>query len=165
MPQPELIRIGRIVATFGLRGGLKLQLAGEFANLLTKGGKLIIAGDAWKIEDVQWHKSQARIWLEGIRRIEDAEILVGSDAAVESEALASQPEEDTYLVRDLVGLYVYDESGALLGKLEEVLKRPANDVYRVGKTLIPAVKEFILNVDLDARRMTVRLLPGMENLA
>lgn len=165
MPASNPVRIGQVVSTFGLRGGLKVRLAGDFADILVPGARLIVGAADRTVEKVQWHKAQARIWIRGVCTIEDAQALVGSEVLVPSDALASRPEEDTYLISDLLGLEVFDESGKFLGRLDEVMKRPANDVYRVGRALIPAVKDFILKIDLEARRMTVRLLPGMEDLA
>jgi 16S rRNA processing protein RimM len=54
----------------------------------------------------------------------------------------------------------------MLGTLAEVLRLPAHDVYVVrgeGKEiLLPATEEVVREVDLESRRMTVRLLPGLE---
>lgn len=63
--------------------------------------------------------------------------------------------ENEYYIDDLVGLTVKDTEGNLVGKLIEVWKTPANDVYRVldeegRETLLPAVEEFVLSVDIEA---------------
>ena len=57
------------------------------------------------------------------------------------------------------------DDGTALGKLVEILFTPANDVYIVrgkpGETLIPAVRDVILSVDLGSRTMTVSLPEGL----
>ena len=74
-------------------------------------------------------------------------------------------EEGEYYYFQLVGLTVETESGERLGRLAEVLETGANDVYVVrgprGEVLLPAVEDVIRQVDLESRRVVVRLLPGM----
>ena len=64
-----------------------------------------------------------------------------------------------------MGLAVVDEQGVEQGTVREVLKMPAHDVYVVGgkgnEILLPAVKEFILKIDLRTRTIKVRLIEGM----
>ena len=63
------------------------------------------------------------------------------------------------------GLEVVTDEGETLGRLEEVLELPANDVYVVrsekGEVLLPAIDDVIVAVDLPEQRMTVHLLPGL----
>ncbi len=59
----------------------------------------------------------------------------------------------------LVGLTVETASGQRLGTIAEVLERPANDVWvsREGKFehLIPATRDAVVDVNLEARRVVV----------
>ena len=63
------------------------------------------------------------------------------------------------------GLAVYTEEDQYLGIVEEVLPTGSNAVHVVqgplGEVLIPALADVVLNVDLEAGRMTVRLPPGL----
>ena len=59
------------------------------------------------------------------------------------------------------------EDGSLLGTLTEIIPTGANDVYVVTgedkrEWLLPAIKECILNVDMENRKMTICLMKGME---
>lgn len=94
-----------------------------------------------------------------------AETLVGLLLMVDKPHRIRLP-KGTYFVDDLIGMAVDDDQGEHLGELREVLHMPAHDVYVVdaaGKELmIPAVKEFILSVDVPARRMRVKLIEGMK---
>ena len=77
--------------------------------------------------------------------------------------------KDTYYVEELVGLDLCTEDGAAVGKLKQVLSRPAQDLYEIekpdgGTFLLPAVKEFILNVDKASGKMTVKLPEGLTDL-
>lgn len=156
-----MVNIGTVVGTFGLKGALKVTPSTDFPERFEPGKIVTIANKDWKITDSMWHRSQVRIWVEGIRKIEAAEQLIGSNVQV---PLADLPEleEGEFMVRDLIGLPVYEEDGTRLGSLDEVIGGPAQDVYRVGEILIPAISEFVREVDIKGRRVVVRLLPGMK---
>lgn len=56
---------------------------------------------------------------------------------------------------DLIGLDVETASGRPLGRIADVLGMPANDVWVAGDVLVPATKDAVLSVDLEARRVVV----------
>ena len=71
-----------------------------------------------------------------------------------------------YFVADLIGLEVTEDSGRKLGTLKDVMETGANDVYVVEmedkrELLIPAIRQCILDVDMEAGIMTVHLLEGL----
>ena len=73
--------------------------------------------------------------------------------------------KNEYFIADLIGLKVYTEDDAFLGTLDDVIQTGANDVYQVvteeGKEiLIPAIRQCILEVDVEEGRMKVHLLEG-----
>ena len=71
---------------------------------------------------------------------------------------------DVIFAAELTGVEVFAD-GACIGKITDVLDYPANKVYVVNGSreyMIPAVKEFILNTDIEANRMEIKLLEGME---
>ena len=95
----------------------------------------------------------------------DAEQARGAWLVADREHLPEPAQGEWYLV-DLVGCEVVTEEGQSLGKLEEVLHLPANDVYVVRgeqEILLPATDEVVRNVDLKSKRMTIRLLPGLAD--
>lgn len=152
--------MGKIVSTFGLKGWVKVQLMTDFAERFDPGSSLLLDGREVEVLDSSWHRNQVRIQLEGIDSIDQAEELRGKYLYAPP---SSEPnmEEDEFYSSDLVGLEVRTDTGRVLGSIEEVIPGPAHDVLRVGETLIPAVKQFVLDVSLPERRMTVRLIPGM----
>jgi 16S rRNA processing protein RimM len=154
------VPVGRIVGTFGLRGAVKVLPLTTFPERFDAGRTLFLRGVAREVRRSAWHKTLVRIWLEGISRVEEAATLVGELLYVPEEDLPPL-EEGEYMVRDLIGLEVFDEAGRRLGVLEEVITAPAHDLYRVGAALIPAVKEFVRSIDIEARRMVIHTIPGM----
>ena len=75
--------------------------------------------------------------------------------------------QDTYYIADLIGLKAVDEHGNDIGTVSDVIPNPAQDIYEIrtdeGKTiLVPAVDEFVLDVDLQSRIMKLHLIEGMR---
>ena len=86
-------------------------------------------------------------------------------------------EKDEYFIADLMGIEVVAKDGQQLGEITDVLQTGANDVYVVQvskdspyaskvsdknkELLLPAIKECILDVDMQQRRMQVHLMPGL----
>ena len=74
--------------------------------------------------------------------------------------------KDEYFIADLIGLKVVTDEEKTLGILKDVLQTGANDVYIVeteeGKeVLLPAIKECVLNVDVEAGEVLVHIMPGL----
>lgn len=158
----SLLRIGKVVGVFGLRGGMKVEPLTDLFERFTVGRTVYLNGKAYVVERMHLHKQQIRIRLSGIDTIAEAEKQVGKFIHASREERPVLPTGE-YWVDELLGMEVIEESGEVLGTLDEVISAPAHDVFRVGSLLIPAVSEFILNVDSTARRITVHLLPGMKS--
>ena len=62
---------------------------------------------------------------------------------------------------DIIGLDVYTTDGQHLGQVTEVLKGAANDVYVTPRAMIPAVKQFVLEIDLAGGKMVVEPIEGL----
>jgi 16S rRNA processing protein RimM len=151
-----MIRVGRVVGVFGVRGAVKVAPLTDFADRFAPGADLYLDGEPRRVE---WSRPQAGghvVKLAGIDTRNDAEVRRGR--FLEVPEARSLPEGAWYW-DDLVGLDVVTEQGRELGTLEEVLERPANDVWvarRDGaETLVPATREAVRSVDMDARRITV----------
>ena len=75
-------------------------------------------------------------------------------------------EEDEYFIADMLGMEVITENGEKLGRLKDVIETGANDVYVVhseahGEVLLPAIKDCILDVDIENQKMKVHLMEGL----
>ena len=75
-------------------------------------------------------------------------------------------EEDEYFVADMIGMKVITEDGTEFGTLSDVMETGANDVYVIdskehGEVLMPAIKECVLNVDMESGIITVHLMNGL----
>ena len=125
------------------------------------------------IRGVRPHKKNLLIRLEGVADRDQAYALNKQMVFVRAAELPPLPEGE-YFHHQIVGLTVITKEGDPLGSVVEIITTGANDVYVVrpqpdpgpgrGKAkdiLIPATEEVILDIDLEARRMVVHLLPGL----
>lgn len=165
----DLLQIGVITGTHGLKGELKVFPTTDDKNrFLDLEDVILDTGSAQlklKIEYVKFFKKFVFIKFEGLDDINQVEQYKRCSLKVTREN-AVPLYEDEYFVSDLVGLTIVDESGITIGRLENVIKTGANDVYEVltedgGRILIPAIKECILDVDMEEKIILVHMLKGL----
>lgn len=154
------IRVGRIVGPHGVRGGLRVEVLTDFPSRYEPGRTVLLRGTPVRIVECSWHGSQARIHLEGTDSAEAAEALRWEYLEV-PESDRPVLEEGQYEERDLVGCAVVDPQGRNLGTMRGVAHAPAHDLWIVDDVLVPAVRQFVKQVDLEARTITIEPLPGM----
>jgi 16S rRNA processing protein RimM len=112
------------------------------------------------------NEKQVVIRLEGVTKIEQAELLRGYNVSVPVGEVVELP-DDEYYVFQIIGLEVYSLADEYVGRVINVLNYPANDVYVVrgplskNDVLIPAVKDIVKKIELEEKRITVDLLEGL----
>jgi 16S rRNA processing protein RimM len=119
----------------------------------------------FEIEGVKFFKQMVILKFKGIDNINDIEKYRGKDLMIPREDAVAL-EEGEYFIFDLIDSTVFTEDGKELGVLAEILTTAANDVYVVktsaGKEiLIPSIKECILDIDVDNKKIIVHLLEGL----
>lgn len=161
----ERFKLGQIVNAVGLKGESKVYPYTDYKERFEELDWLFIEDKKYEIEKVRYNGNMAIIKFAGVSDRNAAEALKGKYLYIDREN-ARELDEDEYFVPDLIGLEVKDEEGAHIGELSDVIQNSAQDVYEIKmddgkKFMIPAVAAFILNVDMDSRIMTVRLIEGM----
>ena len=161
----EMIKIGRIVNAHGIRGELRVQPYRQDPHFLTRFKTFYIKGEAVKPTACHVHKSLVLMKFPGVDDMNAALALKEKVLYVRRED-AKLPEGECF-DDELLGMEVVrDDNGEVLGTLAEITEYPAHDVYTIrGKKdiLLPAVPDvFIKSVDLEANRMVVHLLEGMD---
>lgn len=168
----EMLRVGVISSTHGVRGEVKVYPTTDdperFLDLdevtLDAGREQIVL----EIQNVKFFKNMVILKFKGYDNINDIEKYKGRDLLIRRDQ-AVELEEDEYFVTDLIGLKVEAEDGTVLGELKEVMPTGANDVYIVrqenGKELLlPAIKDCILDVDLEQGIMKIHVMDGLLDL-
>lgn len=157
------LEVGEIVGVHGIRGELKVLHWCDDPGYLKNFDSFYIGEIPRRVLSMRMHKSFVLLTLEGICSRDAARALAGSVLTVPRDK-APLP-RDRHFIAELVGLSVVDaETGRTLGRLDEVLFSPAHDIYLVRgarEYLIPAVPEFIRNIDPEGGLIRVRILEGM----
>lgn len=165
----QLLRVGVISSTHGVRGEVKVYPTTDDPNRFKKLKNVVLdTGREYielEISGVKFFKEQVILKFKGIDNINDIEKYKGKDLLVHREDAVELGENENY-VADLIDLKVVTDEGKTLGILVDVMETGANDVYVVEtedgeELLIPAIRDCILDVDLDGEVMTVHVLPGL----
>ena len=158
----DLIETGRIVNTHGLRGEVKIEVWADSAQALCGFSRLFVDGVERKVERGRAQKGFAIVKLAGIDSIDEAERVKNRVVYVPREDIPLK--EGGYLLADLVGCRAVDEDGGALGTVTDVLSLPGGEVLEIHgerEILVPLVEEFLLDADIEAGTVTVRLIEGM----
>ncbi len=169
MNTADLFAVGKVVKAFGIKGDVVIAPMTDSPHRFAALKHAYLGPSESTAQEVSITRAHiesrgVRLKVKGVNDRDAAEHIVGYLLYVDRRHRIKIP-RGTYFIHDIIGLNVADEQGRVLGTVREVLRMPAHDVYVVGQdtreVLIPAVKEFILGVDLAERRMTVHLIEGM----
>ena len=168
-----LIALAEIVRPHGLRGEVKAR------PLTDDPGQLAVLGPCYlwdaasderrpsRVEQCRVRGRAAILALEGIRSIDEAEQMVGWLVAAPQGALAPLP-RGTFYASALVGARVVTEDGVEVGEFVGLEAAPGQDLWVVRgngrEHLIPAVAQIVREVDVAARRITIRPPEGLLDL-
>jgi len=159
----DLIRIGKIVNTQGLKGDVRIYPDTDYVERFEELDYVYVEGidEKFVIEKVRYKKNLAIVKFKGYDHINDIEKY--KNRVVYTEKLDL---EDRVYVEDIIGLKIVDHKKGEIGILEDVLQNPAHDLYLVktkdGKeVLIPVVDEFVSEIDLEEGIIHVTLIEGL----
>jgi len=154
----DILRVGKIVNTHGLKGEMKVMPLTDDMKRYDDLEFVLLDGKEVKIENVKYQKDRVILKLENINTIEEAERLKNKYLEIPRE-FAIELEEDTYFIADLIGCSVFDTEGKDLGQIYDVLQTKNNDVYWIRKPkelLIPVLLDIVLDIDIEARKITIK---------
>ncbi len=167
MARKRFLEAGRIVATQGLRGEVRVQPWCDGPDFLLQfKGFYFDQGETFQdIVDAHAQKNIAILHFAEVDTVEEAMKLIGKVLFINREEVTLP--KGSYFEQDLLGLSVVDvNTEKVYGKLTEVMRTGANDVYAVrdekGKeVLIPAIPDVVKNVDLAKEIMHITPLKGL----
>lgn len=165
----KLLQVGVITSTHGIRGEVKVFPTTDDPKRFKKLKQVILDTGKEKrdleVESVKFFKQFVILKFKGIDHINEVEgykrcsLWVTRDHAVPLQ-------EDEYFIADMIGMQVVTEDGVLFGTLKDVIETGANDVYIIesseyGEVLIPAIKECILDINIEEQKMQIHLMDGL----
>ena len=163
------LQVGVISSAHGVRGEVKVFPTTDDVTRFRQLKKVYLDTGRemlpLEIQNVKFFKQFAILKFKGIDNINDIEKYRGKSLMIDRED-AVDLEEDEYFIADMIGMKVCTEDGSEFGTLKDVMETGANDVYIIdslehGEVLIPAIRECILDVDMDEERMTIHLMEGL----
>ena len=175
----EYFRVGIVTEPHGIRGEIKVFPTNDDVTRFERYAETVVersgktpeesgASEVRRITSVKYQKDRVILKLSGVDTRNDAETLRKAELYVHRDR-TTPPKEGEFFTADLYGLQVFTEDGRKVGVVEDVLKTGANDVFSIRKEdgkelLLPKVDAFIRSIDVEEGRMTVFLVPGIEDL-
>jgi 16S rRNA processing protein RimM len=152
------VEIGVVVGPHGVRGTLQVRAFGQ-GNHLRKGMEPVIAGVKRRISAARETPKGFLVDVDGIASREDASSLKGQELLLDRDDLDS-PEEGEVYVTDLLGLTAIDDSGEVLGAVNDTFETAAHEVLVVRRgendIYVPFTLEHVPELDLETGRVVIR---------
>jgi 16S rRNA processing protein RimM len=167
----EWLLIGRVVATHGMNGALKVKCAELDLDLFEDLKRVRLSSKGSEIEHtVLSMKNEGKILLLNLDQITDrttAEAVIGAEVCCPRNETA-QLQSDQWWVRDLIGMKAFKTSGEYIGTISDVIFtgnsvleiKPA-DPEKKEPFLIPFVEALVPKVDISQGRVEIVDLPGL----
>lgn len=167
----EYLSLGRVKDAFGLDGSLKIFSTTNMSNYRYQKGAKVFIYDETNDERKEYVVLNYRhnglfdiIKLEGIQDIEAALSKKGMEIQVEKNR--EDLEEGYYFFSDLKGCKIIDKNENILGFVKEIEEFPAQITLRVSRQgkpdfFVPFIEEFIVNVDVDNKVITIKVIEGL----
>ena len=165
----ELMAVGVVTGTHGLRGDLKLRPLPTAAPALPQLRELLLQAPdgsltSYRILQSKWHKQQLLVRLAGLESLDAVQSLVGHTVLARRADLPALPPGKHYW-HELDGLAVVDRRRGSLGQVVGLFATGAHDILTVdgahGEILIPFIPQFVIQTDLVARELRVDLPDGL----
>lgn len=166
----SLVQVGKVVGVHGINGEVKILPYGECEKkpwkilYLNKNGEQ----KEYAIKGLKPHKRVILASILGCDTRNSALELIDSEVLVDKSHLPKLPEGEYYHF-ELLGMEVWTEDNIFLGTIDDIFSTGSNDVYAVkgsskgsrGEVLLPAIKDVVIRVDVEKKRMIVRLMQGL----
>lgn len=167
----EYLNVGYIIATHGLRGGLKVKTATSFIeDRFQVGAKLYVQRkdsaliEKLTIESVAMHKGLLTIMFKELLDINEAEPYLKSTLMIKKDS--AKLAEGYFYLDDLLGMKVVLEDQTYIGEVTEILEYASYHTLRVMREndrvlFIPYIEEFIVSTSLADKTIVFRPIEGM----
>jgi 16S rRNA processing protein RimM len=163
MSETEFVTVGKIVKPFGVRGQVKVisltDVPGRLENLTevtleTSSGHSLVT----EVTDVQSDGRSYLLRFAAFSSPEEVGTFRGAWIKIPQGSVPPAPEGHHYQF-ELIGLTVKEESGDVLGVLEEVIETPVQHLFAIRGSnrewLLPAAKKWIIKIDIPGQEMIV----------
>lgn len=160
--ETQLLETGEIVSTHGIQGEVKILPWADGPDFLLDFDTFYLKGKPYEVLSSRVHKTCVLARLKGVDTPEQAALLRGQVVSIDRSQV-SLPQGRVFIA-DLIGCRALDEEGREIGKIQDVLTMPSSDVYVIQgekRYMIPAVKEFVREINVREGFVKVHLIEGM----
>jgi len=163
--EPTVV-VGRITKAHGLRGEVAVQVLSDNPDRFADGAVVYLEdGRALTVRSARWAGARLLVAFDGVPDRTAAEALRGRTLVV-PRSMLPQLAVGEYWPHQLIGCEVVTQVGRSLGRVTDVIEHPANDLWAATddggvETLIPAIRDVVVEVDVDRGRIVVRDVPGL----
>ena len=166
--EPVFLVIGKLRKPHGIHGEIAMEILTDFPERLQT-DSIVFVGAGHQplcLSSFRQHQNYLLVSFEGISTPEEAGAWRNQWVYVSSASRPALPEGE-YYHHQLIGLHVESETGEPLGLIVEILETGSNDVLVVhpedgAEILLPIIDEVVKEIDLEAGRVVVHLLPGLR---
>jgi 16S rRNA processing protein RimM len=168
----ELIPVGKIIGTHGIKGQLKVHsYSGNFESLSAARSVALKSADGtlheFILKSFNANSGKFIICLQDFDDIDQVKPFVGNELCLKRCQLPKLT-DDEYYWSDLIGLQVVTDDGRLLGTIAEIFETGSSDIYVVRadkrEYLIPAIGDVVKQVDLVSGKIVITPLEGLLDL-
>ncbi len=167
----KYLECGKAVSTHGVRGTLKLECYCNDAETLAKLRRMYVKLQnneyvPMKVRVSAVQKNMVLVTFDNIKTVEEAIKYKGTIFYADRDDISRK--KDDVFIADILGLDIIDETtNEKYGVLKDVISPAGRDIYVVsdvngGEFMIPVVKEFIRNIDVENGYISVHLIEGMR---
>ena len=164
----EFLEIGKIVATQGIKGEVRVQSFCDTLDVLADFDEVSLDSKGENfltVERARVHKNVVVMKLSGYNKIEDVQKYIGKTLYAQREDFTL--DDSSFFVTDILGIKVVNiDNGTVYGNIIDVTNAGASDVYHIkndlGKIiLIPAIADVVISTDVENKLMEIRPLKGL----
>jgi 16S rRNA processing protein RimM len=168
----DYIQIGKVANTHGVRGELKIfPLTDDIRRFeLLKHIRIENNNRFFNctITGVKYFKNLVILQLKEVQNMNEALELKGGTLLIPMDEALPLSEDENYIF-EMIGLLAKEEDGTELGRLKEVLETGTHDIYVIDDgskhgLMIPAIKEFVTEVNVEEGYLIVKLIEGLKGL-
>lgn len=169
----DLLEVGKIVNTHGLRGEVKIVPWTDYPEQFEDIDRVYVeekngGKTPFTINRVKYQKNNLILSFKELNDINDAEKYKNKVLYAERSSLGDLP-PGVYYIADLIGLKVITDDGRKIGHISDVINNGASDIYVVKREgmkdlLLPVIDDVVISVDLDSKAVMVHMIDGLEDL-
>ena len=161
--------VGRIGRAHGILGEATIEVQTDDPEIRFKVGNKLTLDDGRQltIRSSRWHNQILLLAFDGVADRNQIEEL--RDKSISSDVDLGSLAPGEYHFQQLIGCEVFQQTGELVGTVDEIVKLPGQDLLSVrrtaGQVLIPMVKQIIIEIDVLAKKIVVNPPEGLLDVA